>query len=141
MWHVCSRKVPGETHIRSTRSLLSAFVALTVVVSASSCKLRFYAHPGADNPSSIHHVSGSSGSGSGSGSGAGAGGGVAPPPTATLSGTPADPSTATALSVTVGGAGVTDYKYKLGIAANCALAAGYSASIPVATLITDTPGD
>ena len=62
------------------------------------------------------------------------------PPTATLSGAPSNPSTATSLNVTVAGSSLTHYKYKVGIAANCGSATGYSAEIDGSTHITDTLG-
>lgn len=57
---------------------------------------------------------------------------------ATLSGTPATLSNATALNVDVGGVSITQYQYKVGVAAstNCSSGAGYSGWMSAATNIT-----
>ena len=59
-------------------------------------------------------------------------------PAATITGCPADPSNAMALNVDVGGTGVSQYRYKFGISADCTNTAGYSALTSVGANITDT---
>lgn len=69
------------------------------------------------------------------------GGGTTPQPLmATLTGVPSAASNATSLSVAVGGSQVVAYQYKISTSggASCTIAAGYSADIPVANLITDS---
>lgn len=59
--------------------------------------------------------------------------------TAILSGQPTGTNNTTTLNVTVGGAGVTDYKFKVGDnTLDCSAPAGYSAMTPVATAITSS---
>lgn len=57
-------------------------------------------------------------------------------PVSALSGTPTSPSNATSLNIAVTGASY--YSYKLGAAADCANATGYSGAITIGTPITDS---
>lgn len=59
-------------------------------------------------------------------------------PTATVTSCPANPSTTSTLNVDVGGTGVSQYSYKLGIAADCTNSTGYGSLIAEATNITET---
>lgn len=60
-------------------------------------------------------------------------------PTATLSGVPTDPSNTTLLNINVSGAGVSDYRYKIGEAGStdCTSASGYGPEVAEGLNITD----